>query len=151
MLKLHVIKMQWKCLHAGTYLLTSPLRERTVCLCTDREKPSPPAHRECCWWSGDLGARQGFWSSHYSHHSWGAMGKEPQRTGHAHPEKPSVASAKLVTLCPAAHRVPTNLSRRLMGSWKSVQPHHGLRGVESLGQVPAWAWEGGGVPAPASG
>lgn len=26
-----------------------------------------------------LGARQGSWSSNYSHHSWGAMGKEPER------------------------------------------------------------------------
>lgn len=53
--------------------------------------------------------------------------------------------------CPAAHWVHTDLSRGLMGIWKSVQPSHGLRGVESLSQVPAWAWEGGNVPASALG
>lgn len=40
----------------------------------------------------------------------------------------------------------TNLSRGPMGRQK-----HGLRGVESLGQSPVWAWEGGMVPAPALG
>ena len=82
----------------------------------------------------------------------GCHGKEARvHRGRACPEKPSVASAKLVTLCPAAHRVHTYLSRGLMGSQKSVQPSRGLRGVESLGQVPAWAWEGGVVPATALG
>lgn len=42
MLKLHIIKMQWKCLHAVTYLLSSPLHERTACSCTHREKQHLP-------------------------------------------------------------------------------------------------------------
>lgn len=47
--ELHRTKLQWKCCHAGSYLLSSHFVKEQCCSCTDREKKSPPAHRECCW------------------------------------------------------------------------------------------------------
>ena len=68
----------------------------------------------------------------------GCHGKEARvHRGRACPEKPSVASAKLVTLCPAAHRVHTYLSRGAHGQPEICPTLPWSQGCRELGPGPS--------------